>query len=132
MEIPEQIQPVISFLENVGLSRMATDDVNGFGSQVITYQNGVGVRMLSDRGDWFIEVSDSQRPNQWYDMALLRDFLGDSGPDVLGLPEQAAILTSRWAAIRGLFEPARAAESHRRLQCLRENRAKRRFPTWYK
>ena len=58
-------------------------------------------------------------------MALLRHLLGDSGPDVLGVPEQAAILTSRWEAICRVFEPACAAESHCRLQRLREERAER-------
>jgi hypothetical protein len=127
-----RIQQVISFLESVGLSRKATDNADGFGSGAIRYQNGVSVRILNDRGDWFIEVSDSQRPNEWYDMALLREFLGESGSDVLDVPEQVAILTSRWDAIRSAFEPARAAESHRRLQLLREERAKRRFPAWYR
>ena len=132
MEIPEHIRQVIGFLESQGLSRKAMVEGNGFGSGVITYENGVRVRIVNDRGDWFIEVSDLRQPNEWYDMALLRHLLGDSGPDVLGVPEQAAILTSRWEAICRVFEPACAAESHRRLQRLREERAKRWFPTWYK
>jgi len=51
MEIPEHIRQVIGFLESQGLSRKAMVEGNGFGSGVITYENGVRVRIVNDRGD---------------------------------------------------------------------------------
>lgn len=133
MEMPEQIRQAITFLERHSLAREEGDRADGFGSRFITYRNGVGVRIVSDRGDWYIEVSDSERPDEWYDMALLRDILeGGGDSDVLGVDEQVAILTNHWNVIQEIFAPTQAAANHTRLQCLQEQRAQRRFPEWYK
>lgn len=132
MTIPEPVRQVVAYLEHLGLSEVRTDESNSFGSRATTYRGRIGVRILSDRGQWFIEVSDPQQPDDWYDMALLRELLLDHGPDVLDLSEQAAVLISRWDAIQHLFQSGSAAESHRVLQRAREERAKRRFSNWYK
>ena len=104
-----------------------------FNNKVLQYGNAdIGVRVVSDKGIWYIEVADvAGHPNEWYDAAILRDLLLGSGEDVLPLADQVEFVETQWPAIINRFTPAQREDTHAQLSSLRKDRAKRRFPGLY-
>lgn len=97
-----------------------------FGDRLQEYASPtLAVRVIRDRGQWSLDVSDREgRPDAWYDAALLRDLLGGGGNDVLTFPEQVAVVEQGWKEIAERFAADRREETHARLAALREQRAR--------
>jgi hypothetical protein len=125
---------ITEFLQERGLSRTHFQKETGFGNSVEIYEgHGVGIRILNDRGQWFIEVSDLRNSlTDWYDIALLRNLLGDAGSDVLSFADQMSVLKDRWYDILDAFSQQWNEDTRKQLEILREERASRRFPGWFK
>jgi hypothetical protein len=130
---PKVVGDFEMFLAGAGLQYQDCKEETVFGNKVLLYGGQyVNVRIVSDRGVWYVEVADaSHRSDEWYDAALLRDFLLGSGEDVLSLQTQVEIIEANWTAIVSLFSPSQEEQSHTLLALLREERAKRRFPGLY-
>ena len=78
---------------------------------------------------WIVYVSDvAGRPDEWYDVALIRDLLVGPGEDVLSLADQVRIVEDNWAAIKLSFGTSRRQETHARLAHLYDERLDRRLP----
>lgn len=79
--IPPPAQPVLSlmtYLENqLGLSRESErTNAAAFGdTEVFFGDNCVRIRLLRDRGDWFVDVAAVSWPDDWYDIALIKEHI---------------------------------------------------------
>jgi hypothetical protein len=122
-----------AFLKNAGLECKAFKEYASFGDKMLLYSNAsIGVRIVSERGICFVEVSDiASRSGEWYDAAILRDVLSGPGDDVLPLEDQIGIVKSAWSDLNSIFAPQNRNETHLRLEILRKERARRRFPGLY-
>lgn len=132
--LPESIVEFVSFLEGKGLvcqSRNGPDPVF-FGNTLLQYGNDiVRIRLASDRSVWAVDIADAGQPDEWYDVAIIRDLLVGSGEDILPLPDQITFIRTNWQAILDCFNPVQCKETHARLSSLRMERAKRLFPTFH-
>ena len=128
---PKEVLDFESYLENDGLVCRRRREEATFGDKLLEYANAdIKLRILSDRGIWFIEVGDvSAHTDEWYDAALFHDLLNGQGKDVLSLSEQIAVIKADWARIISSFRPTERENTHARLALLRKERAKRRFPS---
>lgn len=100
---------------------------------MLQYGNAdIVARVISDRGNWYIEIADvADRADGWYDAAILRDLLLGPGEDVLPLSDQIEFIETHWPAIISRFNPRQQEATHAQLASLRKDRAKRRFPDLY-
>ncbi len=107
---------------------------SAFGDLAITLRrDNVRMRIVRDRGQWYIEFSESGWASEWYDLALIQEVLtGSIGEDVLSLEQQVRIVSSNWPKIVELFRPERAKCTHTLLSQLRLERSKRRMPELFK
>lgn len=129
-EWPDKFGRFEEFLSAQGLSCQRRETTPRYGEKLAQYGNGrIAVRILSERGVWWAEVADiAGRPDEWYDAAIVRDLIKGRGEDVLPITEQMRIIEDNWSAIADAFAPANREETHKRLDILRNERAKRRFP----
>jgi hypothetical protein len=131
---PQAVFSLETFLEGAGLVRQRLEEQPVFNNRVLQYGSSeIGVRVISDRGVWYVEISDvANRPDEWYDVAILRDFLVGPGKDVLPLANQIDFVKKHWAMIVDSFSLIRVAETHARLVALKIDRARRRFPNLHR
>lgn len=127
---PPETGRVDEFTSWAGLKPTRHVVSGSFGDRLQEYASPtLAVRVVRDRGQWSIDVSDREgRPDEWYDAALLRDLLGGGGNDVLTFPEQVAVVERHWKEIAVRFGADRREETHARLAALRRERMERRFP----
>ena len=127
---PSDVAQFEAFLAQQGLVRTKREESGGFDNKVVEYADGrLAVRVVCEKSVWFVEVSDTDgQPGEWYDAAIVRDLLGGSGPDVLSLQDQIAIVRDNWRTIARRFGPSDRAESHARVDRLRKQRVRRLFP----
>jgi hypothetical protein len=127
---PNTVVDFERFLSGAGFVCQHRKELSTFSNKIIEYANSsVGVRVVSDRGIWFVEVADIlNQPKEWYDAAILRDLVLGPGEDVLPLPEQIQIIKENLPTIVRLFDPSEREVTLTRLNLLRKERAKRRFP----
>jgi len=110
------------------LGNAATYDEH-FGNTFFILTNGaVNVRLVRERGDWFAEISSSNDPNRWFDLAIVFRHLGERMQvpfSSLGqAAETLAEASSRWEP---LFSPEVYPSTRRRLRALELQSAKERF-----
>jgi hypothetical protein len=131
---PNAIINLERFLDRVGLKCERREEEASFGNKLLQYEGELAkVRAVSDRGVWFVEVADAQaQSNQWYDVAILRDLLIGQGEDVLPLQEQVDLLERNWPAICSRFSPSEREYTSTRLAILRQERARRRLPGFFR
>jgi hypothetical protein len=127
---PEAIAAFEAFLERVGLTCQGREEFPAFGNKLVQYAGaGIGVRVGSDRGEWFVEIADLDgNSDKWYDAAIVRDLVLGPGEDVLPLGDQIEFVERNWSAIVSRFGPVEGKETHARLAILRKERAMRLFP----
>ena len=126
---PKEIVEMSKFLEKVGFAVTEHVVTESFGSKHIIFQNDeIAVRILSDRGIWYIDVA--REPGvAWYDIAIVKEeVLGHLGEDVLSLEEQWEFLVAQMSKIKAVLL---AADSSKRLNLRRERRAIRRLGILY-
>lgn len=126
---PEPVAAFQKFLRDAGLTCLWREHDRESGGKLLQYSNAiVAVRLVFDQCVWLVEVADIRaRPAEWYDAAILRDFLhGGRIRDVLDLTEQIEKVQKNWPAIVRAFALERSADTHMRLAFLRLERAKRR------
>lgn len=118
------------FLKVKGLQCLRHEEEPYFSNKVLQYSDAtIRVRVVSDRGIWFVEVgSPAPMSDEWYDTALLRDLLIGSGEDELTLQQQVNFIQESWAAVVDLFAPSTREQTVSRLVALRRERVKRRIP----
>src|SRR5216684_555166 len=121
---PTQIKEFCVFLTSTGLRQTEhLQDVKNFGNSVIKYSDErIAVRMVLDRGKWFIEVSDVPNPHTWFDPALVRDLIADRGNDELSIEQQIDFVQTHWPKIRELFTSENRKETFDKLKALSELR----------
>jgi hypothetical protein len=136
LPLPQEIVKFEIFLISKGLTcrRREEPDRRFFGNRTLQYGDGkVGVQLLLDRSIWSVDLADvTSRPDEWYDVAILRDLLLGCGEDVLPLTDQIAFVQENWPAVIDCFGPERRQDTHARLALLRKERAKRRLPGLYR
>lgn len=129
--VPNEITQIDSFLRASGLTLVEGFASGGMGNQLLRYENDrIQVRLVCDRGDWFIEVHDPlDHPESWTGMSLFRSLLTGAEDDTeLPLSEQAAVLETNWAAILDRLGPEKAKETHKQLDVIYRGRLKRLLP----
>ena len=130
--MPKEIADFEAFLGKNGLILRRREEQPVFSDKMILYGNlDISVRIVSDRGIWYVEVADGARPDEWYDAAIIRDLFGCHGEDVLSLADQVRIIQMNWQSIVDGFGFVNRENTHVRLDALRKARAKRRFPGLY-
>jgi len=120
-----------SYLEKLGMKCQHRESSTGFGDKVAQFGNAeILLRIGSDRGMWFVDIADTNKPdeNNWYDPAILRDVLIGPGSDVLSLAEMIEFIKKNYQLIIKAFSSAQRAETHERLNIMRTERLRRRFP----
>jgi len=128
-QFPTSVSLLLSFLEDDrGLSIEQELASQAFGDTIIVLRGqGLRVRVLRDRGRWFVEVS-SENPNQWFDMALLKEQItGHVGDDEPSFDEQAEFLRANWKRIVEMLTGPTASQASADLEQRRLERAKRRY-----
>lgn len=132
LDWPDVLPGFEQFLKKKNLVCLGRGTSPKYGEKFALYRDGnISVRVLSERGQWFAELSDSAgSPDEWYDPAILRDLIIGPGNDVLTFSEQLRTIENNWSAILESFSPDRREETHNKLAILRHERAKRRFPGW--
>ncbi len=129
--ISSEISQIDSFLKASGLTLVEGFASGGMGNQLLRYENDrIQVRLVCDRGNWFIEVHDPlDHPESWTGMSLFRSLLtGAEDHTELPLSEQAEILESNWTAILDRLGPEKAKETHKQLDVIYRRRLKRLLP----
>lgn len=128
---PPEAGRVDEFTSWAGLKPTRHHVSGSFGDRLQEYASlTLAVRVVRDKGQWSIDVSDrAGRPDEWYDAALLRDLLDGGGSDVLTFPEQVAVVEHAWNDIAVRFSAERREQTHTRLAALRTERAARLFQT---
>ena len=129
--ISSEISQIDSFLKASGLTLVEGFASGGMGNQLLRYENDrIQVRLVCDRGNWFIEVHDPlDHPESWTGMSLFRSLLtGAEDHTELPLSEQAEILETNWTAILDRLGPEKAKETHKQLDVIYRRRLKRLLP----
>jgi hypothetical protein len=131
---PEAVADFKVFCSQAGLVCQRREEHASFGNKMVQYGSAsVGLRVVSDRGIWFVEVADfTHHPNEWYDAAILRDLLIGPGADVLTLPDQIEFVEMSWPQILSGFGSERNIDTHERLARLRGERLRRRLPQLFR
>jgi len=129
MSLPNSVNDVMRFLRAAGLVWEELRDGPGPNEMLLYHGPVVDVRIVSDRGIWYIECSDSRgNQKEWYDVALVKLLLCGDTPDILTIEEQAQFVVKCWNEVLDLFEPSNAQDTHSKLSLLRQERMRRRLP----
>lgn len=101
-----------------------------FGSGWMLLERGdVRVRIVNDRGQWFVELGSAAAPDEWFDARLVLDEIGARsggvGTDEMALQSLCRLLTEtapRWEVLflRATFAVARRSLRERQIQSARE------------
>lgn len=125
MEIPAALASLTARLESLGFVCDSPDVSESFGDRVVTCEGlALAVRVVSDRGQWFVEVGRVDW-DDWFDPDVWRACIegAEAPPEPRELAAQAeyvALNVERLAAVA-----AAAAEETEVLTCLRQARAAR-------
>jgi len=133
VQLPSAVSSLLSFITtDCGLTIKETRTSSSFGDAIISLQGRhLRVRLVHDKGDWYVEASSNQKPDIWYDMALLQEQITNQvGEDVLDLDEQAVVFRARWQEIADMLTGPNLNVMHQALERRRQDRVKRRFPKW--
>lgn len=122
MEIPAPLASLAARLDDLGFACDATDASEIFGDRVVVCEGPtLAVRMVSDRGEWFLEVARVDW-GDWFDADVWKACLEDSElpfhpRDLSAQAEYVALNVQRLAAAVEADEDV--------LGCLRQGRAER-------
>lgn len=129
---PESVSSLLSFLENEGGLSIESQSIDSaaFGNIVIVLRGRLlRVRIVRDRNEWAVEISSDQKPDEWYDMALLKEQItGRAGQDVLSFDEEAAVLRANWQGIVSMLTGRGSRKTLAALEQRGEERTRRLFP----
>lgn len=119
-----------SFLKDAELAQTAVSQPpQPFGNWFRTYaDSNVQVRIVQDRDQLWIEIGNPEHPSEWADAAIVRDALGECGPDELSIGEQISIVTTHWVRIRESCAARALDATRRKLAECYEKRRRRLFP----
>jgi hypothetical protein len=131
---PKAITDFEEFLKNLGLRCDRREEEASFSNKLLQFSGAnMTVRAVSDRGIWFIELAGvNPQFGEWYDAAIFRDLLLGPGEDVLPVQEQVEFIEKNWTAICSLFDPKQITCASARLALLRQERARRRLPGFFR
>lgn len=133
MKYPDETAELVRLAKKHNLSLLRREGFSfwSHGTRFIEYGDDVlRVRAVLDRDPWHVNVADATRPDDWYDMDILRDFLVGPTATHLLLPEEVRLLEVHWDDLVNAFLPPNRISTHRRLHEFEQERAKRIFPTW--
>ena len=121
------------FMKRIGLKCERREEEASFSNKLLRYTGEfMAVRVVSDRGIWFIEVANvNAGAGQWYDVAIIRDLLFGSGEDVLSLEKQVDFIECNWLAVSRCFSPPEWQHTSAQLTLLRNERTRRRLPGFF-
>ena len=131
--LQKPIKTMILLLESTwGFSKIEDFTSESFGNRSIIFRlNSFKIRISSDRGIWFIDLSEKRKTNEWYDSQLIRELVdGSTQQDRASIEEKVDFWRKRWKEVELLFRND-AEATHRALDCLKTARAKRIFPDWF-
>ena len=132
VELPPPLARLRDYLRE-GANMVVTDeyvDRATFGNIIVLLQGRrLSIRIVCDRGEWSLEVSGQDSPDDWYDIALIHECLSDSEVDEAMPPEQqATLLREHWETIRDRFAPCQAEQFREALEKKSDARGKRWLP----
>jgi hypothetical protein len=128
---PRPVAQLENFLKSVGLHLEHQQESASFEDKLLLYTGeSLAVRVVSDKGVWFIEVTNVKATDiQWFDAAIIRELLfGPGEEDVLSLEQQINFIEVNWPAIIRCFGPSEWQHTVARLCFLRIERTVRRLP----
>lgn len=126
---PLGVKDLEIFLISNGLVCEQRMDSGPMGNKLLQYGNeDLEVQVVRDRGDCFVRIAGRSRPNSWYPMSLLREFLGSPREEVPRLQDEIDFLRNNWAAIVSAFDESHRDQTHKRLYDLGREAVHRRFP----
>lgn len=129
---PKNVSIFLDFLEKQqGFSLEDQQESEGFGDIfLILRKESFLIRLVHDRGIWFIEIASNEQPNEWYDIILVKEhFTTRIEKDMLEFNEQCEFLKANFPLI---MSSIKNRDFFSDLENWRLERAKRLFPDWYK
>ena len=136
LDLLEQVEKLLlPRVSSLGLSIIDHQESESFDDADVTLVSGdVRVRIFRERGIVFLDLASAHSPHEWFDSAVVFDYLGlsqDGGfhsQDVrMVLEGVASFLTTFWAQISQGFATPQVADTNKSLKALREAQAARRF-----
>ncbi len=119
IELPEPLDSLLSELSELhGMREVHRQyDRAHFGNCLIDVAGGpLTVRVVRDRGQWFVDVADRARPSRWYYVDVLRRLLGGKRAETLvSIEDQVEFLRQHLPSLLEAFNPKNAAKTHARL-----------------
>ena len=122
MQIPAALASLAARLEDLGYACDATEPSESFGDRVVMCEGpALAVRMVSDRGEWFLEAGGADW-GDWFDADVWRACLEGSE---LPLDPRDLSVQAEYVALNVERLAAAAEEEGEVLDCLRQRRAER-------
>jgi hypothetical protein len=138
LEWPEAVKQFEAFLLDQKLTereRIDFDEVH-FGNKLLRYfGHEISIQIVRDRGDWSVDVADTNRPSDWYFVSRLRQLFGEKGdgsPSLEDLGKDLDFVQQNWSKILTAFSTAHREETHSKLKKIGEEYVRKTFPEWFK
>jgi len=126
----EVLDPFVDWLTQSGFALEQEAGSPGFGDSLQVFGRGLlRIRLLSDRGQWFLELSSPLLGDNWFDADLWRaHHAGLEAPDnVSSLGDQVDYFRTHMTDIQIALGSTQGAEIADSLRGKREARARRRL-----
>src|SRR5262249_18686656 len=118
---PESVKKFEAFLRGQELTehRRIDFDERHFGNKLLQYfGQEMLIQVVRDRGQWSIDVADSNRPGDWYFVSRFRQLFGEKGESSLSLEDLETDLDfvwQNWSKLVTAFSSDHREETHSKL-----------------
>lgn len=129
---PKVVEELENFLKGAGLTcQQKLVDAKHFGNRLLRYESpDVAVRVVLDRGDWWVELADGTDPKRWSYAEVFRSLLYGCEYDAIPLPDQISFVEENWSVILDLLSVGRREDTQAKLEAIKDARAEKMFPGW--
>lgn len=111
------------------LLEVGVPDAKNFGNEYqILRCNAILIRLVVDRGQFFVDIASLEKPHAWYDVALILHMIGENQKEVLSADEKAHYLYQNLEKISKLFARPNQNCLHEALKRERKIQLRRHLP----
>lgn len=125
VELPDPLNAlVLDLLDSYGMRELRRREHEAFGNCYVDLANeDILVRIVRDRGQWFVCVADVRRQGRWYDVWQLQPLLGRERPkSTIPVDEQARFVREHLSILQDAFSTQNAESTHAKLEYLASQR----------
>ncbi len=131
----DEIRPWFSFLsKDYGFYQVEAYNSASFGdSLAVLASDNFRIRFIRDRGQIFIDIGSVVKPDEWFDLSLVKALIeGNLADGAEAIQDLAVFLRNNYSAVKDLFEEKKFIETEKALRELEKLRAQNMFPKWVK